>query len=302
MTKSSLNQERACNQRESGEDVEFSFDLQLVVQFVATIRGKGAVVLSSSNSRYSAELLSTPALVWLFSNRTALPLHDVLDEILDFDFKRQQTIVGHNIFKDRSIKKYPELEFIHEEALSIIKLVWPEIFELIRTIRPRVSFQTEDRAQFESESDPKTFGEIIYNMKNQCPVHWAEIMVHEIAHHYLTVLLGTMPLDAKTKDKFKESLHSFQRQSQRPLIGILHGVFAQSCILIFATKILLDDSSNEAWKSGAQKTFDRYASIFPNDLKTITDNQLFFHPAVKHLSEIARDQVEKVHAGGSKCS
>jgi len=276
--------------------VENSFDLQLVEQFVATIRGKGAVVLSSSDSRYITQQISTPALVWLFSNRKNLPPHETLAEILDFDLQRQKSTIGHNIFKDRRIQNYPEHEAIHNEALGIIEAVWPKYFELIQAINPRISFQTEDREQFESESDPKTFGEIIYNMKNPCPVHWAEILVHEIGHHYLTMLLGTTAIEVETKNKFKEAQHSHQRQSQRPLIGILHGVFAQSCILIFATKILLNKTFGEKWKYGAQKTFDRYAAIFPNDLKTVETNHLIFHQKIRELSEFAKLQVDQVHA------
>src|SRR5690606_19051776 len=103
-----------------------------------------------------------------------------------------------NIFKERCIRKYQEEEAIYREAVGIVKAVWPQFSELIQTINPRISLQTKDREQFESESDPKTFGEIIYNMKNGCPVHWAEILVHEIAHHYLTVLLGTTKIGADT--------------------------------------------------------------------------------------------------------
>ena len=233
--------------------MENPFDLQLVEQFVAAIRGKGAVVLSSSHSHYSAEEISTPALVWLFSNRNALPPSERVGEILVCDVQRQKIIIGHNVFKDRRTQEYPDQEGLHQRALEIIATVWPDIYELIKKISPRISFQTEDRAQFESESDPKTFGEIIYNMKNQCPVHWAEILVHEVGHHYLTVLLGTTAMPEETKTKFKETRHSHQRQSQRPLIGILHGVFAQSCILTFATRILLNEGFCQKWKDGALK-------------------------------------------------
>ena len=133
-------------------------------------------------------------------------------------------------------------------------------------------------------------------MKSPCPVHWAEILVHEIGHHYLTILLGTTVIDAETKNKFKESRHSHQKQTLRPLIGILHGVFAQSCILIFASKILLDQMLSEKWKEGAQKTFDRYATIFPHDLKTVETSCLIFHPLIFDLIGLAKLYVDKVYA------
>lgn len=275
--------------------MENSFDIQLVEQFVAAIREKGASVLSSSPFPFSKEQLSTPALAWLFSHRNALPAGEAVTKVLDLDVQRQKAVVGHNVFKEPRIETYPEEEAIHQQALLIIKTVWPDFFDIIQAIQPRVSFQTEDREKFESESDPKTFGEIIFNMKNRCPVHWAEILVHEVAHHYLTILLGTTQIAPETKSKFKEQRHSHQRKSERPLIGITHGIFAQSCILLFAAKVLLNNSLREKWGEGAQKTFDRYAPIFPNDLKTVEENQLLFHPKMRELSRLAKQQVESVN-------
>ena len=276
--------------------MENSFDIQLVEQFIAAIRERGVSVLSSSPFPFSKEQLSTSALAWLFSNRNALPAREIIMKVLDLDVERQKTVIGHNIFKESRIETYPEEEAIHEAALSIIKAVWPEFFDLIQVIQPRISFQTEDRSKFESESDPKTFGEIIFNMKNRSPEHWAEILVHEVGHHYLTILLGTTQIAPETKNKFKEQRHSHQRKSERPLIGITHGIFAQSCILLFATNVLLNNSLREKWGEGAQKTFDRYAAIFPNDLKTVEENQLLFHPKMRELSSLAKQQVEAVNS------
>jgi len=70
-------------------------------------------------------------------------------------------------------------------------------------------------------------------------------------------------------------------------------VFAQSCILIFATNILLNQK-HQKWKAGARKTFDRYAPIFQKDLQTIQAAELVFHPAIQKLSDQASRQVASV--------
>jgi HEXXH motif-containing protein len=198
------------------------------------------------------------------------------------------------VFKDSELHKFESEEILFKEAMSIIVQVWPEIGSLIERINPRISLQTTDRSQFESESDPKTFGEIIFNMKSDCPVHWAEILVHEIAHHYLTILLGTSGIDDKMKLKLKEEGFSNQRKSVRPLVGILHGVYAQCCILIFACNVLLNGEEFEQWQEGARKTYSRYAPIFPLDLATVEQEGILFHPSIVSLAERAGRLVSQV--------
>ncbi|PIP89342.1 MAG: hypothetical protein COW79_13085 [Bdellovibrionales bacterium CG22_combo_CG10-13_8_21_14_all_38_13] len=211
-------------------------------------------------------------LAWIFSNRTNMSDKELLD-LIPLDMERQKNRVGHNILKERILEKYPIEEMLFYESVNIIKDSWKEFYDLINEIKPIVSFQTSDRGQFESESDAKFFGQIIFNMKSKCAVHWAEILVHEIAHHYLNVMLATTPMSSETKNKFKQEKYSHQRNAPRPLIGIFHGVFAQSCMLIYVEKVQRSDLSQEI-KSKALKTFERYGEIFSKDLETIIDEGL----------------------------
>lgn len=279
--------------------MEVGFDLHLVEKFIASVRKMGADVLPSSHSFSETNNVSTPILTWLFSNRNKLPSSYHLNEILLLDVDRQKHVIGNNIIKTPRNEYFLEKEELYQQAMSTISEVWPEIFALTETISPRISFQTDDRKEFESESDPKTFGEIIFNMKSTCPMYWAEIIVHEISHHYLTVLLGTIEIDGDLKNKFKKLRFSHQRSSERPLIGILHGVFAQTCILHFATNVILDPAYNLIYKAGARKSFDRYSKIFLKDLNTVRDEGLLFMPElISRSSEVERRTLQIIEAEG----
>lgn len=256
--------------------MEAVFKLELVDKFTDSVRKQGLQLLSPDLfASLSSQQLSTPLLAWIFSHRKNLEIINI-SELIKYDLERQKTKIGHNILKEKILRKYPEKEKTLNQAFYIINNSWKNFFELIENINPLVSLQTNDRKQFESESESKAFGQIIFNMKSDCPVHWAEIIVHEIAHHYLNVILATKPMSPGLKNKFKEERYSFQRKSPRPLIGIFHGVFAQTCMLIYTAKVQVS-SLDKKVKSDAMKTYHRYGEIFRNDLETIENEKIFVH-------------------------
>ena len=268
----SLNPEQACRSKEA-DRMDVMFNLDLVRTFTHSLRKQGFSLLPPHlSASFSLSEFSTPMLAWIFSNRSNISETELL-ELIPLDMDRQNNKVGHNILKEKILEKYPIEEMLFNEAVNIINGAWKEFYDLINEINPMVSFQTVERSQFESESDAKFFGQIIFNMKSKCSVHWAEILVHEIAHHYLNVMLATIPMSAETKNKFKQERYSHQRSGSRPLIGIFHGVFAQSCMLIYVEKIQSSDLPQEI-KSKAWRTFERYGEIFPKDLETIIEEGL----------------------------
>jgi len=268
----SLNPEQACRSKEV-DRMDAVFNLDLVRTFTSSLRKQGfSLIPPHLSASFSLSEFSTPMLAWIFSNRSNISDAELLG-LIPLDVERLKSKVGHNILKERILEKYPIEEMLFYESVNIIKDSWREFYDLINEINPIVSFQTNDRSQFESESDAKFFGQIIFNMKSKCSVHWAEILVHEIAHHYLNVMLATTPMSAETKNKFKQERYSHQRSGSRPLIGIFHGVFAQSCMLIYVEKIQSSDLPQEI-KSKAWRTFERYGEIFPKDLETIIEEGL----------------------------
>lgn len=269
--------------------LEIHFDLELVKKFIHAVRTRGEDELNRvfSDQRYSEIQLSTPMLAWLFSHRQTLGQEKLfIEKLIDLDLKRQKSIVGHFIFEDQKIEKYPEHEEVYAKAIELIATAWPEFYALIMIVQPRLSFQVDDRQEFESQTDAKTFGDIVYKMNSDCPAMWAEIIVHEVAHLYLNVLLATTKIDERIKLNFRNSRFSYQRRSERPLIGILHGVFAQSNILHFSTRLFMQ-AENEAVKKGAQKTYRRFADVFLQDKETVLAEQMFFHEQLETFVQVA---------------
>ena len=148
--------------------MEAMFNIVLVERFVASIRKRGEISLPSSLSSKNVETMSTPFLAWIFSQRKKGVDLKVIQETFELDQQRSEFVVGHSIFEDQSINNYPELEMKYLKAREIIKSYWPELACLIEVIEPRVSFLPNDDLKYESSSDPKTFGEIIFNMENSC--------------------------------------------------------------------------------------------------------------------------------------
>lgn len=151
---------------------------------------------------------------------------------------------------------------LYQRALEIIKRVWPEIFDIYSELI--VGFhKVEEGRQEESYSDPKTFGLIYYLMDSEDELKWAEIMVHELSHHILfaaTALEGFLP---KTIDWAQEE-YSAIRNEKRPLIGIYHGLIAQSFMLNLGLLV-----ETKSMNLNSNRIFDFFGSKFFEDKQTI---------------------------------
>ncbi len=253
--------------------MEAMFNIVLVERFIASIRKRGEISLPSSLSSKNVETMSTPFLAWIFSQRKNDIDLKIIQKTYELDQKRSNFVVGHSIFEDQNTSNYPELEEKYLKARKIIKSYWPELDCLIEAIGPRVSFLPNDSLTYESSSDPKTFGEIIFNMEHPCVLRWVEILTHEIGHMYLNILLATSHMTPENKSKLAKRKFSNIRQEERPLIGIVHGVFVQAWMMIMAAKVIQGSNYNDD-HIGAVRTIDRFKKSFLEDYRTIYDEGL----------------------------
>ena len=164
-----------------------------------------------------------------------------------------------------------------------------------KIVRPRLS-KTTKNDPFESASDPKTFGQILFNMKSDCPVKWAEIIVHELGHHYLNIVLTSH----SNKDVFNQPWgalgHSAIRNSERPLIGIYHGAFSQACMLELASNILKTIGTDK-YHQGANRIFEMFEQKFLSDYRTIHASRVLeFDPHIHAFIERVVSCLSERHA------
>jgi len=260
-----------------------NFNSDLVRSYISFLRGEGQkYVPSPLYSKVSG--MSTPLLSWIYFNRNN---QGDISSLVDFDRKRQFNTVGPYLVEQGPCHREDRKETRYNEALEIIKTVWLEMHSLIISISPMMSYPGSMHV-FESASDPKLFGEIIYRMDSDCPVKWAEILVHEIGHHYLYVITSTKKTDEIFNRAFKDTRFSNLKKETRPLIGIYHAVFAQSCMITLASKVL-DSGLDHNKKLKAEEILARFWDIFPKDLETITKCDLLdFDAHIKSFIEEAR--------------
>lgn len=260
------------------------FNSNLVRSYITFLRGEGQKYVPSPLLS-QAERMSTPLLSWIYFNRNN-PRN--IATLVDQDRKRADHIIGSYLIEEKESLPDQDREEIYFEAMRDIELVWPEMHQLIKTIGPIISFPSSDHV-FESASDPKIFGEIIYRMDSQCPVKWGEILVHEIGHHYLYVITSTKKNGEVFNRPFKDIRFSNLKNERRPLIGIYHAVFAQSCMITYASKVLQSDLSEEK-KLKSKAILERFKEIFPKDLETIIEADLLdFDEHIKKFIKEAKD-------------
>ena len=256
------------------------FNTNLVELYISHLREEGAKNAPSSFDLTLLQNSSTPLLSWIYFNRNKdLSL---LDQMLEFDIIRNKQTIGPALLSDHQWEGYRKEKKLYSDAMAIIEKVWPSMYSLIKTTGPIISF-IRPNDKFESASDPHCFGEILYAMNSNCPIKWGEILVHEMAHHYLFVITATRNINEYLNRPFKDLRYSNLRGEKRPLIGIYHALLAQACMITFALKIL-DSNSDKSIKIKAMKIIDKFKIIFPLDLQTITDcNLINFDPAIRNF-------------------
>jgi hypothetical protein len=118
----------------------------------------------------------------------------------------------------------------YQEAQQIIKIAWPEFSEIVDNVVEIVGLPPTGE-NFESASSPKLFGLVYYKMDSASSIKWAEVIVHEVAHHCLFVYSASNKFNRLCD--WQRLVKSAIRREKRPLIGLLHAVIAESCVIIF---------------------------------------------------------------------
>ncbi len=243
--------------------------------------------ISSSSHQITSDQLekaSLPFLSWCYFSADNPEKKRRWTTLLELDLQRQEGVVGNDIFREEKFEHFSERETVYEEASQLVAMAWPQYGEMASIIRPRISGTTQNDL-FESASDPKTFGQILYNMKSDCPVKWAEIVVHELGHHYLNIILTTHSNQEVFDQPWDQRGHSAIRDTERPLIGIYHGAYSQACMLQLAMNILGNDNLRK-YHSGANRILKSFREKFLNDYQTIrTAGVLSFDAHIRRFLE-----------------
>lgn len=271
------------------------FDLGLIKSYVAYLREEGGSCLLSSLPSFSntdLKKFSLPLLSWAyFSSEEERRLK--LLSLIDRDRERKSVITGNDIFREDDVAIYKDKVRIYRRAISLIDSVWPEYSRVIDIIQPRLSL-TVSEDLFESASDPKTFGQITYSMDSDSPVKWAEIIVHELGHHYLNIVVTTHDDQEIFSQPWDESKYSAIRETDRPLIGIYHGAFAEACMISLALRILKNRETSQDYRLTAIRMIERFGPIFNKDYQTICENKVIaFDKRIQRSIESVRQQLLK---------
>ncbi len=262
------------------------FDLGMIESYVLNLREEGGKCLRSSLpdfSRIDLKKISLPFLSWCYFSADDAGEKKRWSTLARLDSRRSNLVTGNDIFRSKKCELYPEKEVIYQKSLQLIRSVWPEYFEVIKIIKPRLSM-TMANDPFESASDPRIFGHILYRMNSECPVKWAEIIVHELGHHYLNMVVTTHDDHDVLNQPWDEAKYSAIRNSDRPLIGIYHGTFAEACMLELALRICSKREIDPNYRNAAFKMIEKFAPLFEQDYKTSRDYQCLEFD--EHITEI----------------
>lgn len=193
--------------------------------------------------------------------------------LLSLDAVRSQFRSGYDITLSENLASNSAADALYAQAVHLIRKSWPEMADLIAFLDPRVSLPPESET-YESASDPLRFGQIYFNQKKATAIDWARVLVHEIAHHYLFILTAEWEAQGR-RFPWDTSVYSSIKQTRRPLIGLLHGAYAQACMLELASRI--DRKLAEYDKStadGVDWIFARYAAGYRQDKVTLREFDL----------------------------
>jgi len=258
----------------------------MVRSYVEFLKEEGAQAVLSSFPNISPQKVEGASLSLLsfcyFSSDDTAQIGK-LENLIQIDQKRKAGVVGNDIFRCLDSELYQNHEETYRQAVDLISSVWPEYHAMIQAIEPRLAKTTDDDP-FESASDPTTFGQILFRMDTKCPVKWAEILVHELGHHYLNIIITTHEEQDVFNQPWDETKYSAIRDTDRPLIGIYHGAFAQACMLGLACRILSDSKTSSAQREGALRIIDRFYLSFQKDYQTIQEHGLLSFD--DHITEI----------------
>jgi hypothetical protein len=197
--------------------------------------------------------LSTPSksIVWSIKTYNLLPKNKTLASLLELEqtsrfgnFSIDGAILFSGIPDARKlthgnleIKNYSPI-LIDEKisaAMDIISTYWPDGAKEAHSIL--VGFVPFFEDVSHSYSNPKLFGMLFMNwdlFADQSSAFWATTLIHEAAHHALFVATA---LDRLIVGDAAEPVFSPIKNTHRPAIAAIHGLFAMSRMLLWGRKI-----------------------------------------------------------------
>jgi hypothetical protein len=260
----------------TGEEAYRPFDLGKVEAYIHSIRSASRNRLSRLEGfeDLASSPVSLPIASWLYYQaRSASPDKAQFARVIKNDSARNAYRSGKDITLVELSEPIPQSDLLYERSVKLVESVWPEMASLIRTIDPRMSHPPESET-YESASDPLRFGQVYYNMKKSTAIDWARILVHEIAHHYLFVITAEWEASG-VRYPWDIPVYSSIKNTERPLIGLLHGAFAQACMLELAVRLnarhrVLDEETVR----GVEWIFNRYGAGYLSDCITLSEHKL----------------------------
>ncbi len=272
------------------------FSIDLTKKYVSQFRQQGMQALKLIPAFRNIDInreLSLSTLSWIYFNRDKFSLStDQVSNLITRDIARSKFVVGSNIIFDSSLQRYPEKEALYSAARTIIGVVWKKLFAFEQIIKPRMCFPRQG-VEHESASDPQVFGLIEYVMNSDDPVKWAEILAHELGHHYLTIVFATKSEATVNRYPWAKEDRSALRNMKRPLFGIYHAAFAEAAMLELGLRIHSNHSIEELIKQSSSRILDCYKNKYIKDLTTITKSGLLeFDKDIKLFMLGVRERIE----------
>jgi hypothetical protein len=98
---------------------------------------------------------------YLFHSRKDLPSIEILMNLVEKDNIRKCFTTGYDSIYTDNIKHISKFEPIYQEACLLLETYFPQMGEILKVIKPRISYPLEGET-FESASHPHTYGQIYY--------------------------------------------------------------------------------------------------------------------------------------------
>ena len=251
--------------------MQLNYDLlsQYINQMKEHARKKLSGVYSIDRSD---DELSTVMASWImYSMETEKLTAAKVIELLKDDAKQRGSMVGTDIFFTSKSDSYQKEDELCKAGLDVIAKAWPDLTKLIQVIEPRIVKLRSDMeaidGDYESSSGQTMFGHIYFTMNRTNPMGWAEIVAHEVGHHYLFAIFSAYHRSINAP--WKESFYSAIRKTNRPLIGVFHGVVAESFMIYLAYKVLCRPDLSSL-HGEARELFQRQADRFKVDFATVS--------------------------------
>lgn len=226
-------------------------DSRKVIGYVNGLRNASIRKIESRQFPFkNPHSLSTPALSIIYYSDISQHRSESLNQFIDFQN-----------WVEKPFEKSPTLL---KESVNLLEIVWPELHKFNLELNP-VYIEPID-GEYESASDPKRFGLIEVRQKRKGIYPLAEILAHELAHHYLFIL-SSIPV--QTQIQWEKQIYSSIKKMNRPLIGLLHGTYAQSFMAILAKKIESHFPNDNAAVEWVKSVKSRFRSGFSVDITNL---------------------------------